>query len=941
MGGLKRGSAPSAIFLQKKQKIEGKLNDEELEALEEEATTTTTTTTTAKGPGRKKKEIEVPKVNHLERYTQVIKPIIAPEQEAANNKALLENVETRKGRNVPMTATSPPLYYLINFRNPTKLEAEEVGILEVTYDSLVVISMEGKQVGRTGITRMSPTDDSDEEGKRLGNKNQKVLIKKKEVYVQEDFSMAIGNKIVKIVVSVTEEEYKNGSIFLKTDQIIARKKVEAEEKARVVKFRLAAAAKPRGFVVPLNGVEKIKKLTKPLHNPYSPNALVLYTPKDMMSGDIPVVVDPMLSAKLRPHQREGVQFLFDCLLGLRGGYKGNGCILADDMGLGKTIQAITILWTLLRQGPKGEPTARKAMIVAPSSLVGNWVKELKKWLGDAVQAVAIGESTKKGLALLAGLETGPKDVLVISYDQLRIWCEDICKITTIGLIICDEGHRLKNSEIKTTKAVAMMPTARRVILSGTPIQNDLNEFYAMVNFVNPGLLKSVATFKNVYDAPILASRSPDATEEQKALGRERSLEYLPKKIEYTVFIKLSPLQTKLYKYLLGTIKNKFSSFTGALPLITTLKKLSNCPELIYLPDAEEPTDAVAGESIKALFPKEFDPMKFQPQYSGKLQFLEILLEEIRNRPTKDRCVIISNYTQTLTVLARFCKLKKYCYFQLDGSTQNSKRQELVDLFNDPSRPEFIFLLSSKAGGVGLNLIGANHLVLFDPDWNPANDAQAMARVWREGQKKVVSIYRTLSTGTIEEKIFQRQITKMALSTSVVEGDSDNAPAFETKDLKDIFNLREDTICDTHDMLGPCQCGAPTSRVPKHKRDSMAIGELSKYDHYHDLSKLPDRLLAKASKDIVTFIFANDKPPVVKEKKKAKSLDDEADEVYVDEMPSSSSSRSSSNSSSSSKSSKADVEEDDEDETMGGFVVKDGDDDESSSSDESYCSSDSE
>ncbi|EGC30980.1 hypothetical protein DICPUDRAFT_50468 [Dictyostelium purpureum] len=927
---MKRSHAPSAQYEHKKIRLD---LPEVIEINVEEE----------KGKkGRKK--APMPVVNHLLKY-QIKKETTSNESSSTSNESSGEVIikeETKKGKNSRMNPDSDPLYFLIKYKNTQKTEEDDgLGILQVSYDSAVIQSMEGRQIGRTGLTRSNEDDDEKREF-------QKVFIKKKEVYFQEDFGMNIGNKWIKIILSVSEEEYKNGSIFLKTDSIIQKKKEEKKEKKKLM---LAAARRPKGFQVPVKGMEKAARLTKPLHNPLAPNSLVLYTPVDMTGENrIHVVVDPILSAKLRPHQREGVKFVFDCLLGFRGGFKGNGCILADDMGLGKSIQAITILWTLLKQGPKGEPTAKKAVIVAPCSLVGNWCKELKKWLGDGINTVAIGESTKTGRAKLSELEFGPADVLIISYDQLRIYCEDVCKISSIGLVICDEGHRLKNAEIKTTKAVSMIPTPRRVILSGTPIQNDLTEFYAMVNFVNPGLLKNVATFKNVYDAPIVASRSPEATEEERKIGRERSAElsrltgqfilrrtaivntqYLPPKVEYVVFCKLTDLQKSIYRHLIKEAKDScFASASGALPLITTLKKLSNCAELVYLPDKEAPTEV--DKSVLSLFPKEWNPKVFQPQYSSKLLFVDRLLTKIRDSKSGDKVVIISNYTQTLEVLAIMCKTRGYAYFQLDGSTPNAKRQQLVDLYNDPKRPEFAFLLSSKAGGVGLNLIGGNHLVLFDADWNPANDAQSMARVWREGQKKVVSIYRTFTTGTIEEKIFQRQLTKQALSTSITEGDSENSPAFDTKDLKDIFNYREDTICDTHDMLS-CKC-APSARIPKHKRDTLSINELNSWQHVFEMDKLKDPKVAAACQDIVSFVFVNDKGPADKNKKSNENVNKQLTTTTTTTAttPTNSPPQSSSSSkSSSNKQTKKKYESDSSDD--------DGYNSEDFSSDESYQSDD--
>ncbi|EFA83651.1 SNF2-related domain-containing protein [Heterostelium album PN500] len=908
---MKRSLAPSLLFEKKKQKLE---NLQQIEKLIEQQQNLLSGADAAPKRGAKKAAAAIKPINHLDLYSMVLKKSEEAEEkneETNNNSApVAVEEENRKGRNVVLLSNSKPIYYLANYKSTSRIDDEGLAILEVAYDAVTILSMDGKQIGRSGLTRMGATDYEDDEGGGSGGgggKTQKVLIKKKEVFFQEDISMTIGSKWCKIISSVSAEDYNNGTIFLKTDAIIAnKKKKEEEHQVKKLKFRLSAAAKPKGFVVPYKGVDRTKKLTKPLHNPYAPNAFVLYMPKDQLNGEIPVVMDPMLGNKLRPHQRVGIQFMFDCLLGLGGFKDGNGCILADDMGLGKTIQAISIMWTLLKQGIRGEPTCQRAIIVAPTGLVGNWVKELKKWLGEGIKSIHIGKSTPTGRAKLAQLETGDADVLVISYDQLKIWINDLIKIDMIGLVICDEGHRLKNAETKSTQAVNMLPTKRRVILSGTPIQNNLMEFYAMVNFVNPGVLKSVPMFNNVYNGPILASRSPDATPEEKRVGRERSLmlteitgkfilrrtaaintQYLPKKTEYTVFCKLSPLQKTIYLKLLEIIKGRgYQTFTGALPLITSLKKLSNCPELVYTPpsakedDKEEEKAEDVSSVIHGLFPKEFNTKVSQPQYSGKLQFIDTLMQQIRNK-TKDRVVVISNYTQTLSVLARLCNERGYPFFQLDGSTPSDKRQVLVDKFNDPSSPQFVFLLSSKAGGIGLNLIGANHLILVDPDWNPANDAQAMARVWREGQKKVVSIYRTLSTGTIEEKIYQRQITKMALSVSVVEGDSDNAPSFDTKDLKDIFNLRDDTLCDTHDMLGRiCDCGAPARNkdVKSAERQGMAISELATYKHYHDMSKIPDPILSFAAKNNCTFIFANDKPPVVKERKKKE------DEVEIEDTP---------------------------------------------------------
>ena len=191
------------------------------------------------------------------------------------------------------------------------------------------------------------------------------------------------------------------------------------------------------------------------------------------------------------------------------------------------------------------------------------------------------------------------------------------------------------------------------------------------------------------------------------------------------------------------------------------------------------------------------------QWSGKFMLLDNMLK-IMKAETDDRMVIVSNYTQTLDLLSLLFKERGYEYVRLDGSCSAKKRQAMVDRLNDPFDNVFVFLLSSKAGGCGLNLIGANRLILFDPDWNPATDKQAAARVWREGQTKRTFIYRFLATGSIEEKIYQRQLSKEGLQ-SVVADEMSMESNFASRDLKDLFSLKNDTISDTHDKYTCNRC----------------------------------------------------------------------------------------------------------------------------------------
>ncbi|RCH97478.1 DNA-dependent ATPase protein rad54 [Rhizopus stolonifer] len=587
-----------------------------------------------------------------------------------------------------------------------------------------------------------------------------------------------------------------------------------------------------------------------------------------------VVVDPTLTRVLRPHQVEGVKFLYECTTG-QVHPSAFGCIMADEMGLGKTLQCITLVWTLLQQsGELGKPTIHKAIITCPSSLVRNWANEFVKWLGESrVQPLVMDKanaSSKEKISEIKrwGAKQGkmPNPILIISYESLRAYSKYLNK-SPIGLLLCDEGHRLKNSESKLFQELNSLPVNRRVILSGTPIQNDLSEYYSLLDFANPGLLGTPNEFRRNYENPILRGRDADASEKEREISDEKVAEfwkivskftirrtndiltkYLPVKYEHVVFCKLSPLQEALYNVFLTSpsIKTLLRG-EGSQPLkaITLLKKLCNHPKLLNLPE-----DLDGCESI---LPSDYNAQnKLDASYSGKFVVLARMLAKIK-KETKDKIVLISNYTQTLDLFESFCKQQQYGFVRLDGSMTTPKRQKLVDRFNDPEGDEFVFLLSSKAGGCGLNLIGANRLVLFDPDWNPAADQQALARVWRDGQKKDCYIYRFIASGTIEEKIFQRQSHKQSLSNCVVDEATDMERHFSVADMRQLFALHTKSESETHDTFKCKRCIQGKQHSPA---ESMNYGDSSTWNHYDkDLIRLPDpMLLPEARKGIVSYVF---------------------------------------------------------------------------------------
>ncbi|XP_064604262.1 DNA repair and recombination protein RAD54-like isoform X2 [Liolophura sinensis] len=627
---------------------------------------------------------------------------------------------------------------------------------------------------------------------------------------------------------------------------------------------------------------------QPLHDPYEEGALVLYTPPELSAHDklkvdmekqpVHVVVDPILSKVLRPHQREGVKFMYDCVTGVQ--IEGShGCIMADEMGLGKTLQCVTLTWTLLKQSPDACALVEKVIIVCPSSLVKNWANEFNKWLDGRVRCLAVESGSKDQIDrdLVQFMDqTGRRvhqPVLIISYETFRLHASVLHK-KSVGMIICDEGHRLKNSDNQTYKALSELKVERRILLSGTPIQNDLLEYFSLVHFVNRGILGTAQEFKKKFETPILRGRDADASDSDHKKGQEKLEElasvvnrciirrtqalltkYLPVKTEQIICCRLTPLQTALYKQFVQSkvaecqLTSNGKVALSSLSSITQLKKLCNHPDLIYdkcVERAEGFSDALD------LFPKGYSPKVVHPEFSGKFLVLDYLLALVKTQ-TDDKVVLVSNYTQTLDLFEKLCNQRRYQYVRLDGAMSIKKRAKVVERFNDPKCPEFIFMLSSKAGGCGLNLIGANRLVMFDPDWNPANDEQAMARCWRDGQKKQCYIYRLIATGTIEEKIFQRQTHKKALSSCVVDKEEDVERHFSLGELRDLFKLNESTISDTHDKL-KCRRCVNQIQVRPPPPGSDCNSDLSQWHHSTDKKGIEDRMLKGAWEAAVTFAF---------------------------------------------------------------------------------------
>ncbi|XP_050796676.1 DNA repair and recombination protein RAD54B isoform X4 [Gopherus flavomarginatus] len=655
--------------------------------------------------------------------------------------------------------------------------------------SVILKDMEGKDIGR-GTGYKSKDLESLDEGQTL----------------------TIGGKEIEVMGIISAEDFSSGKCF-QTGVGMSTTVPIASSQSTLKPF-----CSPFKNVCKPSTKENLLKESqnyKPRHDPNASNSLVMPRPtpdhqRMFNKAGLPVVdvvVDPYLVNHLRSHQKEGIVFLYECAMGMR--LSGRfGAILADEMGLGKTFQCISLVWTLLRQGLYGcKPIIKRALIVTPGSLVKNWKKEFQKWLGsERIKVFTVDQDNKVEEFINSPLHS----VLIISYEML-LRTLDLIQTIEFNLLICDEGHRLKNSSIKTTTALVSLSCDRRIILTGTPIQNDLQEFYALIEFVNPGILGSLSTYRKIYEEPIIQSREPSATKEKQCN-----------------------------------------------------------------PTCDESEESNLYEGLREIFPQDYTSTTFTETDSGKLQVLAKLLAAIRELSPSERIVLVSNYTQTLNILQEMCKHYGYSYTRLDGHTPISQRQQIVDSFNNKFCSAFIFLLSSKAGGVGLNLVGASHLILYDIDWNPATDIQAMARVWRDGQKHTVHIYRLLTTGSIEEKIYQRQISKQGLSGAVVDlSKTSEHIRFSIEELKNLFILHEDSSCVTHDLL-ECNCmgkkdhqNPSSEKLPVYrgcqlgqhhaKADSkkpLSMSQLMQWKHFSGQHQtLADPFLERI-KNNISFIFQN-------------------------------------------------------------------------------------
>jgi SNF2 family DNA or RNA helicase len=471
----------------------------------------------------------------------------------------------------------------------------------------------------------------------------------------------------------------------------------------------------------------------------------------------PPAVPAGFDADLRPYQLDGYQWLSFLWEHRLGG------ILADDMGLGKTIQALAMICHARETSEQREPF----LVVAPTSVVSNWVHEARRFAPGLKVSAVTETSARRGTPLAE--DVAGADLVVTSYALFRIDIESYLRQAWSGLIL-DEAQFVKNHQAKSYQCARRLPAPFKLAITGTPLENSLMDLWSLLSIVAPGLYPSPQSFSDTYRRPI--ERGDDPTLLATLRRRVRPLMLrrtkeavaadLPPKQEQVLEVVLNPRHQKIYQThlqrerqkVLGLLddldRNRFEIFRS----LTLLRQLSLDPGLV-------------------------DPDYAQVRSSKADAFVDQLREVVGEG---HRALVFSQFTRFLGVIRRRLDAEAIPYAYLDGRTR--KRAARIEEFKTGDAP--VFLISLKAGGVGLNLTEADYCFILDPWWNPAVEAQAVDRTHRIGQDKTVMVYRMVAVGTIEEKVMELKARKQSLFARVMDDDALLAAPLSVDDIKGLF-----------------------------------------------------------------------------------------------------------------------------------------------------------
>ncbi|XP_013778295.1 chromodomain-helicase-DNA-binding protein 7-like isoform X3 [Limulus polyphemus] len=472
---------------------------------------------------------------------------------------------------------------------------------------------------------------------------------------------------------------------------------------------------------------------------------------------------------LREYQLEGLSWLTFCW------YNGQNCILADEMGLGKTIQSIAFLNEIANYGIPGP-----FLVIAPLSTIANWQREFETWT-DLNVITYHGTSTSRNMIQEYEMyyrnekreriiEIYKFNVMITTFEILLTDCLELREIPWRCVII-DEAHRLKNRNCKLLEGLRLLNMEHRVLLTGTPLQNNVEELFSLLNFVEPNRFTSNEAFLEEFGD----LKTESQVDKLKAILKPMMLRRLKEDVEKSlvpkeetiVEVELTNVQKKYYRAILErnfTFLTKGSTGTNVPNLMNTMMELRKCCIHPYLINGAE-------EQIISEFKAEHGEMpecnlSAMIQASGKLVLLDKLLPRLR--ANDHRVLVFSQMVRCLDILEDYLVHRRYPYERIDGRVRGNLRQAAIDRFCKQDSDRFVFLLCTRAGGLGINLTAADTVVIFDSDWNPQNDLQAQARCHRIGQSRAVKVYRLICRNTYEREMFDKASLKLGLDRAVLQ-----------------------------------------------------------------------------------------------------------------------------------------------------------------------------
>jgi len=535
-------------------------------------------------------------------------------------------------------------------------------------------------------------------------------------------------------------------------------------------------------------------------------ASIFIQPKNLRSGCI-----------LKDYQLEGVRWLVSLY---ENGVSG---ILADEMGLGKTIQVISLVAHLRTMNVSGP-----FIVVAPLATLPNWVREFEKWL-PGLPVVRFHGTTQERDAMLAGplnmkhKKNADFPVIVTSYEVSIREEKRLNKIGEFTYLVVDEGQRLKNHRCTLISSLKRIRSANRLLLSGTPIQNNLDELWSLLNFVNPAIFDDLTIFQSWFGFRNIGEKTRGSTSNEDIMVEERKnqtvtklheilrpfllrrikndvLTDLPPKKEIVVYAGMSKLQDGYSKMIeQGVLRDILlnQGIEAARTLSQTNKQMNHRKNCNHPFMFGEPIDPATGAHMGSAHPQ------LLVRASGKFALLDRMLDRLYR--DKHQVLIFSQMTSLLNVIEDYLLYRQWKYCRIDGSTKIDERQRQMDVFNsektgghngtrnDGDDRHFVFLLSTRAGGVGINLATADTCIIFDSDWNPHQDSQAMDRCHRIGQNRPVAVYRLLTVNSVDIDMMEKQISKKKLERmAIVGGDFRKAGSrsrgeFKTDALNELLN----------------------------------------------------------------------------------------------------------------------------------------------------------